>query len=145
MGEHNKNSADFAAELYRGAKMGVESIDALLDKTDGKMKEQLVREQGEYNKFEQKALDYMSRNRIKPNNEGKLKDMMAKIGVQMNTAVDSSPSHIADILIQGNSMGIVGITKTRNSHKSADGELCGLADELINMQQNNIERLKAYL
>lgn len=145
MGESGKISADFAGELYRGAKIGVESIDALLDKTNGKMKEELVREQGEYNKFGQKALEFMSRNRIKPKSDGKLQDMMAKIGVQMNTAVDSTPSHIADILIQGNSMGIVGITKTRNRHENACGELCSLADELIEMQQNNIERLKEYL
>lgn len=145
MSEYIETGADFASELYRGAKMGVESIDALLDKTDGKMKEELVREQGEYNKFEKKALEYMNKNRIKPKSDGKLKDMMAKIGVQMNTAVDSTPSHIADILIQGNSMGIVGITKTRNKHENASGELCSLADELVKMQQNNIERLKEYL
>lgn len=145
MSEQSKNSADFVSELYRGAKMGVESIDTMLDKTDGNMKSELVRELGEYNKFEQKTLDYMSRNKIVPKNDGKLKDMMAKIGVQMNTAIDSTPSHIAEILIQGNSMGIIGITKTRNKHENASGELCSLADELIQMQQNNIDKLKQYL
>lgn len=145
MSQESNNSSDFAAELYRGAKMGAQSIDALLDKADGSMKKELLREQSEYNKFEQKTLEYMSGNHIEPKSEGKMKEMMAKIGVQMNTAVDSTPSHIADILIQGNNMGIIGITKTLNKHENADGKLCGLADEFVKMQQQNIEQLKQYL
>ena len=75
--------------------------------------------------------------------------MMARMGMwmgmQMNTAMDRSSSHIADILIQGATMGVVEITKARNSFPDADPDSHGVASRFITCQQEAVERLKKVL
>ena len=136
--------ADFLEEIYRGAKMGVETIDTVLNKVnDPKMKEELIREQHDFRKFEMKAMEELVKNNQEPKDLPAVQKMGAWMGIQMNTVVDSSPSHIADLMIQGNNMGIVGITKTKNRHTPCRYD--ALADELVQMQQRHIEQLKPFL
>ncbi|MFA7138865.1 MAG: hypothetical protein WC151_10140, partial [Bacteroidales bacterium] len=59
--------------------------------------------------------------------------------------ISNKPSHIADMLIKGNTMGVTGITKSLNSHKNADPQIQSLADRFIKLEQSNIERLMKFL
>lgn len=143
-----QNNADYLSDIYRGAKMGARAVESLIDKAeDVEMKKELLREQKKYGEFERKAEQVLSRHGVTPKPIGTMQEMMTKIGVKMNTAIDSSSSHIADILIQGNNMGVIGVTKTMNRH---DGEqphhdIDALAEEFVRMQEDNIERLKSFL
>lgn len=138
--------ADFLSEIYRGAKMGADAIDTLIEKVDdSEMKNELTAERKKYRDFENRAKKAMEKRNFELNSEGKMQEIMSQMGLRMNTVIDKTSSHIADILIQGNSMGIVGITKVENRHESTDDELLDMADELVKMQQNNIERLKPFL
>ena len=140
------NTVDFLAEIYRGVKMGNETIKTILPKVkDNEMKQELLREQSIYQQFEQKALDELSKRNEKPQPISKAQSVGSWLGVQMNTIIDSTSSHIADLMIQGNNMGIIGITKIKNSHENAESQVVNLADELINIQQQNIEKLKPFL
>ena len=65
------------------------------------------------------------------------------MGILFNTAVDNTPSHIADLMIQGNNMGVVGITKLKNSEP--DNGYAPLCDEFVQMSERNIEKLKSFL
>ena len=145
--ETNTNyEADLLAEIYRGAKMGVEAIDTLMPKVNDKdMQTELMREQKEYRKFEQKAMDEMNKRGVSIKSSAKLQEMASWIGLQMNTAIDSTSSHIADILMQGNNMGIIGITKTMNRHNDADEKLLSLADDMVKTQEQNVQNLKGFL
>lgn len=137
---------DLLAEIYRGAKMGNETIKTIIPKVkDNEMKEELLREQSVYQQFEQKALGELSKHNEQPEPISKGQTIGTWMGVQMNTLIDSSSSHIADLMIQGNNMGIIGMTKTKNNHDNEDGQVVGLADELIQIQQQNIEKLKTFL
>lgn len=145
MENYNEN-ADLAAEIYRSALMGASSVETLMKKTDGeKIQQELINEKREYDKFRKKAEDVLQKHSITPKPLSKTLEKMSDIGIKMNTAVDSTPSHIADILIQGNNMGIISVTKLQNKHKNANEQLLELAHELNDMQQNNIERLKSFL
>lgn len=146
MPNEKANDADFLSEIYRGAKMGVETIDTIMPKVESKkMKDELLREQSEFRKFEEKAQGVLTRHNVEPKAINKMQEMSSWIGIQMNTAIDSSTSHIADLLMQGNQMGVIGITKTKNKHPKANEDITKLADELVTMQENNIERLKSFL
>ena len=67
------------------------------------------------------------------------------MGIQMDTMMDATPSHIADMLIQGATMGVVGMTRDRNDLPDADAHAQGIASSFITAQQENIDRLKTYL
>lgn len=71
--------------------------------------------------------------------------MMASSGIKMNTMLDKSPSHIAEMTIQGSTMGIITATEELNRHAGVEEPVRQLASEIVQFEQNNIERLKGYL
>lgn len=140
----HKTDEQFLSDLYRGAKMGVETIDSVISKIDDcKMKNELIEQQRKFKKFELRAMDELIKLGCQPHDLPFMQKMGSKMGIMFNTAVDATPSHIADLMIQGNNMGVIGITKLKNAEP--DNGYAPLADEFIDMQQDNIERLKQWL
>lgn len=62
----------------------------------------------------------------------------------MKTIMDSSTSHIAEILLQGTNMGIIEGRKLLN-HKDTEGQVHQLVQEYVSMQENAVEKLKTFL
>ena len=63
----------------------------------------------------------------------------------MNTLLNASTEHLADLMIQGNTRGITDLMKVVKSNKSVQKEYYELAQELMDFEEKNIEKLKAYL
>ena len=70
---------------------------------------------------------------------------MSYMGIQMNTMMDQSESHIADLLIQGNYMGIIECQKLLNHNPYAKEEVKQILTDFQNMQEANIQTMKEYL
>ena len=70
---------------------------------------------------------------------------MSWIGIQLNTANDSSNSKISELLIQGNDMGIVKGIKLLNNHSFIDNEIKNILSDFVRLQEKNIDDLKQYL
>lgn len=74
---------------------------------------------------------------------------MSKISSQMMTTMktmtDSSVSHIADMMIQGSSMGVTKIIQHQKDYDQSNPRITALADKLLKTEQNNIEELKKFL
>ena len=58
---------------------------------------------------------------------------------------DNTPSHIADMVIRGNTIGITKMTREMNEAAPSDPRIRQLGEELVNTQRRNIETLKKYL
>ncbi|MNI90281.1 hypothetical protein D3C73_1477860 [compost metagenome] len=52
---------------------------------------------------------------------------------------------MAEMLIQGSTMGIIDITKKIKEYKSQDQTILGLANKLLQFEQKNIDELKKFL
>ena len=83
--------------------------------------------------------------------EAKEESFLAKIGtkmsVTMNTLVDSTTSHIAEMMIQGGTMGVTDATKSLREYEntSCSEDALDLAKRIIKYEENTIERLKEFL
>ena len=71
----------------------------------------------------------------------------AKVGCAMNTLLDSSVSHIADMVLQGSTMGMSDTIKLIREYENTNASEASLAlaREMVSFEEQNIERLKAYL
>ena len=67
------------------------------------------------------------------------------MGVKMNTLADKSARHMAEMLIQGSTIGIVDLTKAMRDNPGAGAEVQALADRMVQFMQRNIEEMKVYL
>lgn len=132
--------------IIENARMGRDACRTLLHKTeDENMRRELQTQIDQY----QYAVDDAQRLLQNAGGQPQPKGPMARagmwMGMQMNTMMDRSTPHIAEILIQGATMGVVEITKARNAYADADAQAQGIASNMITRQQDAIERLKSFL
>lgn len=133
-------------EIAKAAKMGLDSITFVSDKIeDEKMKEDLSSQYAEYGKILDKVNTQFEKYGEIPDDEPMMDKMMAWTGVQMNTLTDKSNSHIAELMTQGNLMGIIEAQKLLNHSPEMEQEIKDILNEFITLQNNNIEKMKQYL
>ena len=65
--------------------------------------------------------------------------------INFNTLLNKTPSHIAAMIIQGSTMGIVDVTKRLKEYKEANKDISDLANQLLVFEQQNIEEMKKFL
>lgn len=133
-------------EINKGAKMGMDSITYVSEKLEQEdMKEELSSQYSGYGKIVEKVNQLFEGYGEIPNDAPAKDKMMSWMGVQMNTMNDRSNSHIAEMLIQGNTMGIVECQKLINHNPNAEDKVKNVLHEFMSFSQNNIEKMKEYL
>lgn len=133
--------------IYENAKMGKESTETLIKSLEGK--ENKIIEAVEdilisYADFENKAKELIATTELK---EPKLiAKISANMGIKMKTKKDNSDANIADMLVQGLTMGELEMSKKIESFKdTVSKESLTLAKEFRTFQANAIEKLKKFL
>jgi len=135
-------------ELYKEMKMGAASLTDILGKvTDGNFREELTRQLEEYGRFAKTAADRLLDCGITPKEEGIMARMSAKIGMAMNTLTDVTTSHLAQMVIEGDTMGITELTRLVREHEntSCSESTLTLVRDAIRFLEDAVERTKAYL
>jgi uncharacterized protein (DUF305 family) len=68
------------------------------------------------------------------------------MGVNLNVMMDNSDSKVAEIIIQGLTMGTIEMEKRINEYKDeVDKEIIKLAKKVLKFQEEAIEDMKDYL
>ncbi len=133
-------------EIGKATRMGLSSITFVSDKVeDEKMKEDLSTQYADYGKVLDKVNTQFEKYGEIPDEEPMMDKMMTWTGVQMNTLTDKSNSHIAELMIQGNLMGIIESQKLLNHSPEMEKEVKDILNDFINLQNNHIDKLKQYL
>ena len=133
-------------EIGKATRMGLSSITFVSDKVDDEtMKKDLSTQYSEYGKILDKVNTQFESYGEIPDEEPLKDKMMSWTGVQMNTLMDNSNSHIAELMIQGNLMGIIESQKLLNHSPEMEPAIKGILNEFITLQNNNIEKMKEYL
>lgn len=141
-----KDNTELLKDIYQDAKMGEETLKTLLKTIEsGQIKSDLQAQMAGYAEFYGKAQKELAKLHADPEEVGPLTKASSFLGVKMNAMLDRSPSHVAEMTIQGSTMGIVSTTESLNRHPEAGKEAKRLANDVLSFEQKNIERMKAYL
>lgn len=133
-------------ESYRNARMGREAINVVIGKVeDDDLALDLNRQACKFVQMEEKMQKEYQKAREMPPEENIINKTMFWGGIQMNTLLNASTEHLADLMIQGNTRGITDLMKVVKANKSVQKEYYELAQELMDFEEKNIEKLKAYL
>ncbi len=136
-------------EIYKNVKMGASSTADMIAKlSDGELKTELGRQLGLYEALAHEAKTELFELGEEPQEEGLMTRLSAKAGVMMNTMIDSSPSHIAQMVIEGCAMGTSGLIKKMHECEEQSGS-CGraeaLAERTVAFEEDCAQKMKAYL
>ena len=74
-----------------------------------------------------------------------IEELLLKGNIHASTALNISTGHLAEMMIQGSSRGITSMWKALKHNRLATDDTVELAQELVDFEEKNIERMKEYL
>ncbi len=141
-----KTNINVLNEVHKGAKMGMDSISYVYEKVgDINFKDNLSFQYNQYSDVLDNLNNIYKKYGEIPDDNNVGAKIMSWTGIQMNTMNDKSNSHIADLLIQGTTMGIIEGRKLLNHNPDVDEDIRNVLNTFVKMQENNVEQLKTFL
>ena len=146
--ETNAASLKLLEAMYKNVRMGADSIIDIMPKVaDKNLRAELTRELEGYEEFSKEIEQYILDTGKEAKDQGILAKLGTKMSVTMNTLVDSTAAHIAEMMIQGGTMGITDATKLLREYEntSCSDEVLSLTRRIIKYEEETVERLKKFL
>ncbi len=137
---------EFLNKIYENAHMASEAIDMLLPKVENEdLSNELNEEKAEYGKFCDGCIKLLEESGKKPKPQSPLSKLGLWSGIQLNTLTDRSDDKIAEIMIQGNDMGVVDITRLLNEYDNLEEKYKNLAESLVSFEEESTQIMKDFL
>lgn len=135
--------------VYKNAKMGSDSANTLLkslENKDNKITEAVNDILNSYNTFLKQSESLLKSMNEKGKGFSHFTNMSADMGIKMQVLKDNSDSAIADMLINGLTMGEIEMTKMFSCFdENVDRDIKKLIRDFKDFQTNAIAKLKKYL
>ena len=133
-------------EIQRNADAAMKAIDTIADKVeDEELSLQISRQSLKYSELHNEAVKQLINDRTRPYQSNHLSDALLKTGIRYNTMLNTSTSHLAELLIKEGNHGILEMEKVLKSNRGADEKSTLLARQLIEWEESNVRSLKDYL
>lgn len=140
------SNTEFLNYIYQNAEMGKDTISHLMRIVQEKrFKQKLESQKKEYNEIFDLASNKIENSEKISKGIGTVTKVSTYLMINLNTIRDKTPSHIAEMIIQGSTMGIVDIRKKLREYVNADKDVLSLANRLLKFEQQNIEEMKQFL
>ena len=140
-----KDDCALLNHIRQTTEMGINGIDSVMDYTDGTMREALIQQRTEYADMHKTADELLKQHNGTPENVGVFAKWSSELSSGMKTMMDSSQSNIADMMIQGNTMGVTKSLQTIRDYNGSDHAVMKLAHKLLDTENANIEQMKHFL
>lgn len=133
-------------EIYQSAKTAMDAIESLLPKThDHQFRSVLSAQRNEYHDIAQQAATQLLSFHELPDDVSVFAKLEVWSAVQMNTLTNTSSDHMAEIMINGSTTGMIDMTRILRSKSNLSPHAVELGQRLIQTEQKNIELMTAYL
>lgn len=134
--------------MYKNVKMGADSlIDIMSRAKDKAFREQLTSQLERYEEYAAKISKRLCADGETPKEEGFFTRMSAKVGMAMNTMTDASTSHLAQMVIEGATMGITELTRLVREYENTvcSEDALKLARDIIQYEEATVKTMKSFL
>ncbi len=135
--------------IYQTSNMGYQSTSDLLNSLkgkDNKIKKIVAEINKNYEKYMTETEKLLKKKKLEAKPIGMMAKAMTKMSINKEMISDNSDANIADMLIQGLTMGNLELSKhIDNYEKIADKKIINLAKNLRKFGEEYIEKLKSYL
>lgn len=137
---------EFLQYVHKTADMGCQGIESVLPHLDeAEIKGVLLHQQSEYQHIRKEAAKLLQADDDAPENVGVMERMSAQTMSAMKLAMDDSQESVAEMMIQGTTMGVVKTIRHLRDLPKGDNRVRALGEKLLTTQENNIEQMKKFL
>ncbi len=132
-------------KIYTSTDISSKRLNCILaDVKNTNLRKAIISQINEFDKINSDAKSEISNLGHKPKSTF-FPSVTAKIEAKINTCIDSSDSHVAEIIINSANTDVVDITKTINKNQNSSPSCYSLGKKLIKKEEENIEMFKTFL
>lgn len=139
-------NAEMLNFIYQNSEMGVETINKLIEVTeDEDFKKHLRAQYEEYREINSIARSMLNKNGYDEKGIGTMERLRTYLMLNIQTLMDKTSSHIAEMLIVGSNMGVINAVKNIKKYQDAEEDIVRLMERLLRFEEYNIQQLKKFL
>ena len=134
--------------MYKNVKMGADSIINLMPKVQREeLRTEMTTELSKLEEYSTQINKMIAEEGVEAKEENVVSRMSAKMGMAMNTMMDSTTNHIAEMMMEGYTMGIADMTKDIREYENTTASEASLklAREVVNYYERCYDRMKKFL
>ena len=133
-------------ESFQNTRMAGEAIHMVIGKVeDEDLALDLNRQACRFLQFEEKLQQMYAREHETPPRDHVVDKTMLWGGIQMNTLMDDSTEKLADMMIQGNTRGLIQGIRGLHQYPSRDDRVSGISQKLLDCETANIRQMQQFL
>ena len=137
---------ELLGEVYKSVTMGSDSITTLMSKTtDASMRSDLTTQLEGYQNFATATKTKMYEKNFKVKEASVFAKVPAEVSMNVTTMMDNSNTKIAEMMINGSTMGVIGLTRKIRDTAGASEDCVRIATDVVKFEENNITKMKTYL
>lgn len=133
--------------IYQNSQMGVDTLRQLIEMTkDCRFKEYLEGQQREYEEFHKEARERLNAQGMDEKGLSVMEKVRTYIMINVQTMMDHSASHMAEMLLVGSNMGVIDALKKLSEYRNdASSDSIKLMEKLKKFEEKNMESLKGFI
>ena len=137
---------ELLGEVYKSVTMGSDSITTLMSKTtDASMRSDLTTQLEGYQNFATATKTKMYEKNFKVKEASVFAKVPAEVSMNVTAMMDNSNTKIAEMMINGSTMGVIGLTRKIRETAGASEDCVRIATDVVKFEENNITKMKTYL
>ncbi|MEG1548596.1 MAG: hypothetical protein RR232_01315 [Clostridia bacterium] len=130
--------------IYENAAIGKQTLGRLIKKSkDATFRNVMAEQFAEYQKLLCEAENL--RNIFETSSVAHIPRTPIFASLYLNTALDATSSHMAEMVIQGSTMGIIDMRRQLRELSGADTAVISLGEKLLLIEENNIRQMYNYV
>lgn len=144
--EQYENTTKLLDEAYKNVRMASFAIDCIIDKIEDQSLEDLLRKQNDcYLNYVEKLEKLSEELKHKPKDVNIMLKGMSFASIKTKSMMNNETPHLAEMLVQGTTMGITDTLKAKSEFVSNNHQLNEITDEIVNCEEKFVESLKDFL
>ena len=141
-----KDSKDILSSLLKTTQMGQVGIRSVEKAANGEqLKKALKSQLQEYNHIEQEAYDLARERGWQLAELNPMARTMADMASRSKLMYNKNDSKIAEMMVQGNTRGVIKSLKNLHRYHQNDGQVTAMAQKLLDCENNNIKQMEGFL
>lgn len=141
-----KDSKDILSSLLKTTQMGQVGIRSVEKAANGtQLKKALKSQLDEYNTIEQEAYALAAQRGWTLSELNPMARTMADMASRSKLMYNKNDSKIAEMMVQGNTRGVIKSLKNLHRYHQNDGQVTAMAQRLLDCENNNIKQMEGFL
>jgi hypothetical protein len=141
-----KDSKDILSSLLKTTQMGQVGIRSVAKAAEGEQMKKALKDQLlEYNKIEEETYALARKRGWQLKELNPMARTMADMASRSKLMYNKTDSRIAEMMVQGNTRGVIKSLKNMHRYHQNDGSVAMLAQKLLDCENNNIKQMEGFL